>query len=495
MPGARPIERFDSISHAPDTASTMSWNTIAFFFEGTAARTFVPTLEPGSLTSEFLDLERAASTDLVPDMAFAEVGGWTVIWAPGEKLDAIACLLEYFSGRRRALAVKLNALTSTYGFFWYVDGVPMREILYRPEGTAMAGGLPLAEEEGIHRPSWGYDESYIFTIVERLTGISMADLEHASYRRVTVPSLTAKSAQSDEPGSIPSEPVPHRFVGNSKEWEARARGRYRQRQRRTWVSVFVGFVMLRLIASLIRTDSDTISPQDIGRYPSSSGAYSMNALGKEPLPMLSAEEEHLAMEVSFDELVLKAARRHGDSLRRYMAPGPGGMLEPQRAVELSVPAGSAVETRESLRKMLGVYGFQVYISAQRDGSPIDRIVILSGDNTISADQIRFVKLAATKAPRRGLTNDSIVARLENWQWRFGLAVKGAGRDWIDVELSATPEDREAFARELAAFCPKVIVGDGQLKGTIGEQLAGSRRLFLTWSGEVSRGRAARRRSA
>jgi hypothetical protein len=41
----------------------------------------------------------------------------------------------------------------------------------------MSKGDPLAAEADIPRPSWGFDEAWVFTLVERLMALPFARLE------------------------------------------------------------------------------------------------------------------------------------------------------------------------------------------------------------------------------------------------------------------------------------------------------------------------------
>ncbi len=164
----------------------MGWNTIAFFAEGDPSTTLMPAFEDSwTPTDNELALDEASSSGLAPDMAFAEVKGWSALWAPGqETLAEVAELVDDLSVAGRALAVVLSGVTSSYGFLWSIDGEITRAIYYADDEPAIDRGAALPEEEGIDRPSWGYDEDWIFTIVSRLTGISYQDLDAATYRRL-----------------------------------------------------------------------------------------------------------------------------------------------------------------------------------------------------------------------------------------------------------------------------------------------------------------------
>jgi hypothetical protein len=82
----------------------------------------------------------------------------------------------------QSLGFLLSSVASVYGFCLYEEGQARRRILYL-NGKVMNGeftrelGPALPAEAKIPRPSWGYDEDWVFTLLKRLTGIGWAVFE------------------------------------------------------------------------------------------------------------------------------------------------------------------------------------------------------------------------------------------------------------------------------------------------------------------------------
>jgi hypothetical protein len=55
--------------------------------------------------------------------------------------------------------------------------------LYDSGEIAEEVGEMLEQERGIEFPEWGPDEDYVFSMIERLTGIDIAMLESVSFMR------------------------------------------------------------------------------------------------------------------------------------------------------------------------------------------------------------------------------------------------------------------------------------------------------------------------
>ena len=90
--------------------------------------------------------------------------------------------MRRLSESRRALAVVVNYVSTTYGFWWCVDGIVLRSVVYQEGELAEEEGERLPEEEGLPEP---WDEDYAFELMERLTGVSQGNLlEHDDYRQV-----------------------------------------------------------------------------------------------------------------------------------------------------------------------------------------------------------------------------------------------------------------------------------------------------------------------
>jgi len=105
-------------------------------------------------------------------------------------LDAIAALCsptarEIDFSEASLMAVVWSSVTSRYGFRFYENGALVRAVRYDHGEVASEEGDALPEEDDIEIPSWGPDEDWAFTIIERLTAIDAASRERASYLVLT----------------------------------------------------------------------------------------------------------------------------------------------------------------------------------------------------------------------------------------------------------------------------------------------------------------------
>lgn len=160
----------------------MGWNTSAVFVEHLAVPALVAALPGLSLEARrTLTAYEALSTLHGGDGSVGQAGAWTIVCDPWSRLAPHDELLAPLSRGRRLLAVTLSSVASTYGYAYYAGGATVRRIIYADDAVAAEVGPPLPEERGIARPSWGYDEAYIFTLIERFTGLTWADLETPTY--------------------------------------------------------------------------------------------------------------------------------------------------------------------------------------------------------------------------------------------------------------------------------------------------------------------------
>ena len=116
-----------------------------------------------------LSFEEAASSSLHPDLALGEAGGWSVFWDP--RAGLIGSGFPAAARDRRIFTGLLSSGDSRYECGWIVGGSEQPEVV-------LSAGV------GLGIPAWGPDEDFVFGVMARLTGVSLADLAAASYRRL-----------------------------------------------------------------------------------------------------------------------------------------------------------------------------------------------------------------------------------------------------------------------------------------------------------------------
>lgn len=78
------------------------------------------------------------------------------------------------------------------------------------------------------------------------------------------------------------------------------------------------------------------------------------------------------------------------------------------------------------------------------------------------DQFDIVRLAATDAVNHDMTTDQIIEELKRWDAQFGIDIRQAETDTIQLKLKTIPADLPEFSQRLYAFCPDIVdqgVGD------------------------------------
>ena len=86
----------------------------------------------------------------------------------------------------------------------------------------------------------------------------------------------------------------------------------------------------------------------------------------------------------------------------------------------------------------------------------------------------------TNGLNAGVTTEDVIARLREWERRYSFEIVGAGFDWVEAHFKKVPEDLAAFAQEVVAFSPGVLVGVGE--ETVEEYTEWMRRAkeFVLW---------------
>jgi hypothetical protein len=85
--------------------------------------------------------------------------------------------LQRFSRGTRVAGFLLSGLTTTYAFRLYEDGVECRYIRYVDWEITIDSGRPLPEEADLPEPALEHDDLWIFTLLERITGVTYTRME------------------------------------------------------------------------------------------------------------------------------------------------------------------------------------------------------------------------------------------------------------------------------------------------------------------------------
>ncbi|GAA1615883.1 hypothetical protein GCM10009764_44260 [Nocardia ninae] len=139
-------------------------------------------LDPARLPGQPQDTGETVDLDTVHrrpcDYGITELDGWTFIADPALRAafnDEAALAL---TSTGRTLAWVTNSVATLHGFAWYVDGKPVRRIMYAEGVPVDEFGDSLSEEVAAPAP---LGEDYVFEMMQRLTGRAWGDAADAPY--------------------------------------------------------------------------------------------------------------------------------------------------------------------------------------------------------------------------------------------------------------------------------------------------------------------------
>ncbi|QDT01411.1 DUF4253 domain-containing protein [Adhaeretor mobilis] len=67
-----------------------------------------------------------------------------------------------------------------------------------------------------------------------------------------------------------------------------------------------------------------------------------------------------------------------------------------------------------------------------------------------------LKSKVTNGDNCDVSNADIIARLEAWDAKYGIAISDIGHDRVTVEFASLPEDTRTLAQEIYEFCPDTV---------------------------------------
>jgi hypothetical protein len=191
---------------------------------------------------------------------------------------------------------------------------------------------------------------------------------------------------------------------------------------------------------------------------------------------LSPEERSLAARVGFSEAVLLEARRHAVE-PIVQLDGLDEDLEARRVdgVSFAVPSDEAERALATLRPSLARQGYFAFRYESHFGHGPDRLAILK-----TTDQFDALRTMSTNGVNYGLEPSDVLARLREWHDRYGLAIKGAGGDFVEATFVTHPRDMRRFAEEVYAFCPDVVEQGTETVEALAEEMQRENTLYLWW---------------
>ncbi len=194
----------------------------------------------------------------------------------------------------------------------------------------------------------------------------------------------------------------------------------------------------------------------------------------QPRYILSPEESKLAERVGFPPDILPFITHVGiGELKQAYGTNQFDHSFPITGVEFAVRPEWSLSTMKTLRAVLEPRGYQVF-RTERSRFDFHELTVVE-----TTDPFAIVKLRHTTGDDLRL-HARILAKLYEWDSRYGIQVIGADYDWVEIEFRTLPPDLSAFFREAAAFCPY----PGRHYASTAEEtiadLQQSKMLYLKW---------------
>jgi hypothetical protein len=191
---------------------------------------------------------------------------------------------------------------------------------------------------------------------------------------------------------------------------------------------------------------------------------------------LTAQEQALAQRTGLPEPFLITMKRAGRNLRQMEGTSDDGGQTALTGASIDVGRAEALGIVRRLQES-APSGFIAFVSERNYG--------IGGD----PDQVSVLKASGssevlltlgTNGWNHDVSPDMVVARLEEWDARFGLTLRGAGFDWLEAEFKRPPDNMLAFAQEVYKFCPDVVDQGTETVERLATEMKGSNAVYLWW---------------
>jgi hypothetical protein len=195
------------------------------------------------------------------------------------------------------------------------------------------------------------------------------------------------------------------------------------------------------------------------------------------------QPEHVVVEtgpttlLTLDQAAERLSELAGSATRNYSTYDFGRQHDTS-ARSVIVPRDKAGKLLEQLRKELGpnlvaFVGTTQWLGEEQPGG--DELVI-----GVGASQLDMLRIARTDGINYGLETEDLVARLADYDGRYGIDIFHAETDTVEFVLGRMPEDLPGFCQELYEFCPDTVdQGSGSL-AALEKEIRSRGQVFLWW---------------
>jgi len=192
---------------------------------------------------------------------------------------------------------------------------------------------------------------------------------------------------------------------------------------------------------------------------------------------LTEKETALVTDLGFNPELMKALKQETKSELMQLPEidaETGDVLEGHfNGIHSGIAEKKANTVVKKLKEKFRTAGYLMFVFTGEDDA--QSIAVLKGEKEL--DILRYRK---TDGCNYDLENEDILAKVAEWDRQYGLVILGCGRDWLELEFKKLPDDLNAFAEEVYAFCPDSVdqgVGEVELLKEAIEETCG---VWLWW---------------
>jgi hypothetical protein len=169
-------------------------------------------------------------------------------------------------------------------------------------------------------------------------------------------------------------------------------------------------------------------------------------------------------------------KKVGRNLRQLEGTDFGGARIKAPGVTIDVPHDHALAVVRRLQES-APSGHFAFISERHFGfgANPDQVSVMK-----AADPYEVLRTMGTNGWNYDIGPEMVIARLKEWEGRFGLVFRGIALDWVEAEFETQPKDMLAFAKEVYRFCPDVVDQGTETVEALAADMKRTNSLYLWW---------------
>jgi len=202
---------------------------------------------------------------------------------------------------------------------------------------------------------------------------------------------------------------------------------------------------------------------------------------------LTAEEKTICNNIGFDTNIIKEIRKYNFDKIEQFHYSLGKTIEKDTVIEedpillkglvFSEHNSRSYETVFNLKPGFAQKGYYIFLleTDYNFKRNVDRIGVLK-----TTDKYTVLKQVATDGINYGITNDSLLTIIKNFDSKYSLELIGASGDWCEFIIHKEPDNWNKFAEEVYTICPDAVEQGAGSINKLAETMKTSKRLYLWW---------------